>query len=96
MYVPMCVLSLFWKLLEEDGFGWLFSFKTIANLSPSVDKSPSLDAEEPCLDNLTSPGKTSSDRCTVNEVFPRLPNPILRFRPKRNLSATLFYFSNIF
>lgn len=51
------------------------------HLSPSIDPSPSLEADDPCLDNLTSPGSTSSDLCTVNDVFPLLPKPILRFLP---------------
>lgn len=52
-----------------------------SNLSPSADKSPSLEAEEPCFDSLTSPGRTSSDLWTVNEVFSLRPKPIRRFLP---------------
>lgn len=52
-----------------------------ANLSSSF----SLEAEEardtPAVTPRISPGTTSSLRCTVNEFFPRLPNPNLLFRP---------------
>lgn len=69
------------------GRGRLFLLKKSlgSNLSPSAEPSPSLEAEEPCLDSLTSPGKTSSERCTVNEVFPLLPKPIRLFLPVYHL-----------
>lgn len=55
-----------------------------ANLSSSF----SLEAEEardtPDPAPRISPGTTSSLRCTVNEFFPRLPKPNLRFRPADN------------
>lgn len=56
--------------------------RKLQHLSPSAEPSPSLEAEEPCFDSLvTSPGSTSSDRCTVNEVLPLRPNPMRRLRP---------------
>lgn len=52
------------------------------DLSPSCDPSPSLETEEHCLTKCrTSSGSTSSDRCTVNDDFPLVPKPNLRFRP---------------
>lgn len=55
----------------------------MADLSPSAEPSPSLEAEEVCLDNnRISSGSTSSLRWTVKDVLPLRPNPNLRLRPK--------------
>lgn len=61
------------------------------DLSPSADPSPSLDAEDPCFERRTSPGNISSDLCTVKDVLPFFPNPILRLRPK----YVFYYFKDI-
>lgn len=68
------------------------------NLSPSAEPSPSLEALEPCR-----AGRTSSLRCTVNDVLPFFPNPRRRFRPNpvsiillKNVKVFLFYFKLIF
>lgn len=65
--------------------------RTIVSMSPAeanLSSSFSLEAEEaretPAPAPRISPGTTSSLRCTVNEFFPRLPKPNLRFRPVDN------------
>lgn len=65
----------------KKGKGGSFKGRLPGYLSPSVEPSPSLDADEPCFDSLTSPGSTSSERWTVNDVLPLLPKPILLFLP---------------
>lgn len=63
------------------------------DLSPSAEPSPSLEADEPRDSppggGLSSPGTTSSLRCTVNELLPFLPKPNLRFRPNRTIISKI-------
>lgn len=62
----------------------IVSMSTVPNTA-NLSSSFSLEAEEaletPLMPPRISPGTTSSLRCTVNEFFPRLPKPNLRFRP---------------
>lgn len=78
-----------WKWILRDND----RYDVGADLSPSAEPSPSLEAEEVCLDNnRISSGSTSSLRWTVKDVLPRRPNPNLRLRPKPFAYTYLYHF----